>query len=130
MSEVKDVRQKGYVIATRSLTRGEKWLDFTPGELIVFKDGEIVYRSTMPKLTSEELKVLKFIKEQPHRVSLKIISDECSMPLDDVRNVVRSLLSKGLIRQDSRDRVGWNHEDATFYTNPYMKNKIEQVIQA
>lgn len=34
--------QSGYLISTRILT-GDKWTEFTEGELIVFKDGHIVY---------------------------------------------------------------------------------------
>lgn len=34
--------QSGYLISTRILTSGE-WIEFTKGELIVFKDGQIVY---------------------------------------------------------------------------------------
>ncbi|MHA1577962.1 MAG: class II glutamine amidotransferase [Candidatus Thorarchaeota archaeon] len=34
--------QTGYVIVTRALT-DDAWVEFEPGELIVFKDGEIVY---------------------------------------------------------------------------------------
>lgn len=48
----------------------------------------------------------------------------------EARDAVKRLLSKGLIRQDSRDRVSWSREDATFYTNPHMRNKIDQTIRA
>ena len=34
--------QSGYLISTRILTSGE-WTEFTEGELIVFKDGQIVF---------------------------------------------------------------------------------------
>lgn len=34
--------QSGYLISTRILTSGD-WVEFTEGELIVFKDGQIVY---------------------------------------------------------------------------------------
>jgi len=37
--------QSGYLISTRILTRGE-WTEFTKGELIVFRDGAIVYSSS------------------------------------------------------------------------------------
>ncbi|MGY5858820.1 MAG: class II glutamine amidotransferase [Candidatus Thorarchaeota archaeon] len=36
--------QSGYLISTRILTSGE-WTEFNEGELIVFKEGHIVYRS-------------------------------------------------------------------------------------
>ena len=34
--------EKGYVLATRKLT-DENWVSFQPGQLVVFKDGEIVW---------------------------------------------------------------------------------------
>jgi len=42
LSEEKDPSQKGYVIATNPLTN-EDWQKFDPGELLVFRDGEIIY---------------------------------------------------------------------------------------
>lgn len=42
LAEEKDEAQRGYIIATRELT-DEKWVRFSPSELIVFKDGRIVY---------------------------------------------------------------------------------------
>jgi predicted glutamine amidotransferase len=42
-SEIPSARgQSGYLISTRILTSG-KWTEFNEGELIVFKDGQIVY---------------------------------------------------------------------------------------
>ena len=129
LQELKEPGERGYVIATRPLT-DEGWLRFAPGELVVFRDGVIVYRSSMPELSGGELEVLRFIRGSPHRVSLRAVSEGCSMSLDDARDVVRKLLGKGLIRQDSRDRVGWCHGDATFYTNPYMRSRIDRAICA
>ena len=129
LQELKEPGERGYVIATRPLT-SEDWLSFTLGELVVFKDGMIVYRSSMPELSSGELEVLRLIRRSPHRVSLRAISEGCSMPVGEAAVAVRGLLSKGLIKQDSRDTVNWSHENATFYTNPYMRNKIDQTIRA
>ena len=41
----KDEAQRGYVIATHPLTLGEKWESFKPGELKVFKNGEMIWSS-------------------------------------------------------------------------------------
>jgi len=43
LSETKDSTHKGYIISTNALSEDEEWIDFAPGQLIVFKDGEIVY---------------------------------------------------------------------------------------
>ena len=129
LRELKEPGQRGYVVATRPLT-DEEWLSFAPGELVVFRGGMIAYRSSMPELSSGELEVLRFIRRSPHRVSLRAIANSCSMLIGEARDAVRRLLSKGLIKQDSRDTVNWSHENVTFYTNPYMRSKIDQTIRA
>ena len=43
-----EIDQTGYVIVTRALT-DDAWVEFSPGELIVFKDGEIIYPSSRTK---------------------------------------------------------------------------------
>ena len=43
-----EIDQTGYVIVTRALT-DDAWVEFIPGELIVFKDGEIIYPSSRTK---------------------------------------------------------------------------------
>jgi len=42
LAEEKRPQQQGYIIATRPLTN-ETWENFLPGELIVFKNGKIIY---------------------------------------------------------------------------------------
>ncbi len=42
---VDEIAQCGYIIVTRVLT-DDSWVEFEPGELIVFKEGEIVYPET------------------------------------------------------------------------------------
>ncbi len=45
LDDEKDPTQHGYVIATRPLTIGEKWESLTPGELKVFKNGDMLWSS-------------------------------------------------------------------------------------
>lgn len=42
LAEQKSPTQKGFIIATSPLTN-EHWIDFNPGSLMIFKDGEIVF---------------------------------------------------------------------------------------
>lgn len=42
LSEEKRPNERGFIVATQQLTN-EAWVDFKPGELIVFKDGEMVF---------------------------------------------------------------------------------------
>jgi len=43
LCEEKTPDQKGFVIASRKLTDGEDWHEFSPGSLMVFEQGNVVY---------------------------------------------------------------------------------------
>ena len=43
LPEEKARDQKGFVIASRKLTDGEDWHEFTPGSLMVFERGDVVF---------------------------------------------------------------------------------------
>lgn len=45
LAEEKEHTQKGFIVATRRLT-DERWENFSPGELIVFRDGDMVFSSS------------------------------------------------------------------------------------
>ena len=45
-----------------------------------------------------------------------------------VKSAIRSLLCRGYIRKDSRDRVDWDHDEATFYTEPSRREEIDSSI--
>jgi len=45
LPEEKSPTQRGYVIATKPLTEGEKWTAFDHGGLMVFKGGEAIYQT-------------------------------------------------------------------------------------
>lgn len=45
LADEKDPSQKGFIVATRRLT-DERWESFNPGELIVFRDGNIIFSSS------------------------------------------------------------------------------------
>jgi len=134
LPEEKEPSQKGFIIATRRLT-DERWENFHPGELIVFKYGEIVFSSSerdnespQSSLDQKELNILKVLRQSPHRVSLIRIYQALNLPKDEVTPAIHSLLCKGFIKQDSRDRVKWDHDNATFYTTKSKREKIDRLI--
>jgi len=126
LSKEKEPEQTGYIIATRELT-DEKWLKFEPGELIVFKDGRIIYSNKRPS-EGMEMDVLIAIRRSPHRISLREISNKTGRSMEEVTRAVRSLLKKKYIRQDRRDVVRWYEESATFYTEPSRRREIDELI--
>nr|WP_232216869.1 class II glutamine amidotransferase [Methanohalobium evestigatum] len=129
LDEEKDDNQTGYVIATKKLT-DENWIDFEPGELLVFKNGSLIYSNKCyiehpnKNPISIEREILAVLRSHSHRVSLNHISQLSSGSIHEVKRAINSLLFDGYIRQDRRDRVSCNHEKATFYTNPIKRNYI------
>lgn len=134
LAEEKQPEQTGYIIATKRLT-DEPWKNIKFGELIVFKDGKIIYsncrdvsETSKVSFTDLEILILKILRENPHRLSLRKIIEKAGYSKIEVKSAVRSLLCKGYIRQDSRDTVKWNNDNATFYTNPPLREKIKELI--
>lgn len=135
LAEEKRPEQTGYIIATKKLTN-EAWTEFKFGELIVFKDGKMIYSkkrdvplSETLELTKTEKEILKILRSSPHRLSLRRIVENSKYSENEVKIAVYSLLCKRYIRQDNRDKVKWDNMDATFYTEPSKRREIDKVIR-
>jgi glutamine amidotransferase len=50
------------------------------------------------------------------------------MPPEKLRLLIHSLMCKGYIKQDSRDRAKWNHDNATYYTEQSKREEINKLI--
>jgi len=127
--------QTGYIIATEKLTN-EIWQEFNPGELIVFKNGKMIYSNYRniseiqeTSFTDLEILILRVIRESPHRLSLKEVIEKTGYSKGEVKSAVCSLLCKQYLRQDSRDKISWDNDNATFYTNPFKRGKIDRLIK-
>ncbi len=138
LPEVKDPHEKGFIVATQTLT-DEQWQSFLPGELIVFRDGAMVYSSDREisedaeVLAHEnEILVLKVIRCSPGRISYSKIREKLKGKLSEteVRYLIRSLLARKYIKQDKRDRVEWHNDSATFYTLPEKRREIDRIIES
>lgn len=136
LKEEKDHKQTGFVIATEPLT-DEQWIPFQPGELTVFKNGKITYSNnesrmkeeyTQPIINKKELDILKTLRKSQHRMKTKKISQSTDIPKREAIKTIKQLLKKDFITQDTRDNVNIDHEDATFYTNPDKREKIDKII--
>lgn len=134
LREEKNPSQSGFVIATRPITN-ERWEDFQQGELIVLKSGRMIFssseridNSTSVFLSEIEIGVLQLLRKSPHRVSLQYILMDLDLSRDETKYALCSLLKKHFIRQDSRDRVGWDSDGATFYTEPSKREEIDNLL--
>lgn len=134
LASEKDPRQKGFIIATEPLTN-ERWERFQPSELIVFKDGEIIYSSsdrvdTLAHANKSLIKeVLKYVRASPTRVSmLDIIGRFSKVRESFVIETVLKLVEQGYLRQDRRDQVPSNDYSATFFTEPAKRQEIENLL--
>lgn len=135
LAEEKDRSQKGFIVATKRLT-DERWDNFHPAELIVFRNGDIVFSSTgrsanrfSTPVNENELDILRVLRRSPHRLNLRTICDNIGSSHEELLPLIHSLLCKGYIKQDSRDRVKWDHDDATFYTDSSKKEEIDGLIE-
>ena len=135
LDEEKSRLQQGFIVATRILTN-ELWEDFKFGELIVFKDGQMIYSNcrnfseiSKELFTELEVLILKILRKSPHRLSLREIIEKAKYPKIEVKSIVHTLICKRYIRQDSRDRVKWDNDNATFYTNPQKRKEIDKLIK-
>lgn len=52
----KDPNEKAYIIASEILTEGEEWTAFKAGEMLVFKNGELIYKNN--PILNEEIKIV------------------------------------------------------------------------
>ena len=137
LAEEKRPKQTGYIVATGRLT-DETWINFKFGELIVFKDGKMIYSNfrnvsetseiLLTDLSDLEVLILKTLRKSPHRLSLRELIEKVDNSKMEITSAIRSLLCKGYILQDSRDKVKWNNDNATFYTNPARRKEIERWI--
>jgi len=128
LAEEKDPRQRGYIIATQPLT-SENWIRFSFGELMVFKDGDVIYPESEDSLSRLEIEILKVVRSSPHRVSLKEILSRVKCSEEEIKISIRSLLDKHYLRQDRRDTVPWNNYEATFFTEPVKRNVIDRILK-
>jgi glutamine amidotransferase len=136
LSEVKDPAQTGVLVATRRLT-DESWQAFRPGELIVFKDGQIVYSShRQPQghqarlgLSPEALSILRLLRASTHGVRLSRIARDLDKTETAVKQCLHVLLCSAYIQQNSLDTVEWHHGNATFFTIKSKRNEIDDLIR-
>jgi len=137
LAEVKQPDEEGYIVATQPLT-SERWDAFTGGELMVFRNGEMVFASHHElisdnrSLTANEVLVLEVIRNAPHRLSHSAIKQKLAdrMSSDSVTSSIRVLLDMGYIMQDRRDRVKWDSDSATFYTVSDTRNEIDRILRS
>jgi len=80
-------------------------------------------------LSETQLYVLRLIRTSPSRVSLRKISEVLLYPMAEVKSALQVLSEKRLIRQDNRDRENWDTEQATFFTIPTERKRIDDILQ-
>lgn len=91
-------------------------IDFLSQLVLDFEKTDPSQWNGEPSFTDLELQVLRVLKASPHRLNLREIITRTNHPRDDVKSTICSLLGRGYIRQDRRDQVAWDHDEATFFT--------------
>jgi len=128
-----------------TLTHDPRWeQDRVPGEryLNVIREG---IRETYPKLPEtaiddylmrkilgkDQRRLLKYLRQQEHGVSIQNIAGGLEMPISDVIQIIMDLRSLNLIRQDRRSiQAGapWNGADAVYYTIKDKRPMLDRIL--
>jgi len=121
LSSMKGKDEVATIIATEEITGGENWVELPSNKLMIFKDG-------LPYLSKEQWSILKYVRRNPHRVSIRDISNNVGIDIDEVAESVVHLKKIGMLVQDSRDVVPPTNPDATFYTNSNIRVTIDAIL--
>jgi len=131
LEEMKAPDEYAAVIATYPLT-DEDWEPMEVGTLYVFTSGDLLLQVTEGEprlvLSEDEKAVLAAIRGSPRSAALERIAKEVGAPIEEVYRVVARLRNKGLVRQHSRDVVPPNHPRARYFTNPDIRDLINDAI--
>ena len=130
LSELKSNDEIVTLIATAPLSN-ENWREVPLNTLLVVEDGVLQTPIATQTISDAEIKVLRFIRRAPHRVSVEDIMQHLDLSFAEVIEIIKRLRSKKLIRQDSRDtrrRIKWNTISATYYTEPSKREYIDSLL--
>lgn len=82
-------------------------------------------------LGDDEIEILKFLRSQPHGVTIERICNELNKIAKKVIDTVSNLLELHLIKQDRRsieDGILWDSLDAIYYTVKNRRVAIDKVL--
>jgi len=130
LSELKRNDEIVTLIATTPLSN-ENWQELPLSTLMVIEDGIIQTPMATQTFESTEIKVLRFIREAPHRVFVRDIMRHLNLSFAETIKALKNLRNKKLIRQDSRDAetgARWNTMNASYYTMPSKREYIDSLL--
>jgi len=120
------------LIATKEIT-DENWMPLSSNELIVAYKGDIILRilgngRLKTSLREEEIEILCAVRSSPHAISLGQLSETIGLPLEEVSEIVRSLVIRGYLRKDRRYNYPMNHPESRYYTDPVVRPIIDKLL--
>ena len=117
------------LVITEPLTN-EQWIPYPLRKLLVFKDGRLL--NLHEGLKDDEFLVLKYIRQQPHRVKIRKLRQELGFSQQKVEQIISSLFfSKNLIKRHTPDinrGIPWNSPEASYYTVPERRRYIDVLL--
>ncbi|MBP8818983.1 MAG: class II glutamine amidotransferase [Syntrophomonadaceae bacterium] len=129
LDSMKSPDEKGCIIATIPLTRGEEWMPLTPGHLTVFHKGEKVFPVRNEVSDEEIMLALRCIRMAPNRVDVFSIGNTVGRKLNNIAPLIDELKGRGYIKQDSRDTEGPYSPVSTYYTVPSKRQEIDALLE-
>ena len=128
----KDQEQRGFVVASQPLT-DEVWTRFEAGELIVIRQGSMIYSNmrdpdemARQRLLRIEDQVLCALRAAPHSVTLSELLTATLAGADETWKAVQGLVRQRYIRQDRRDTVPADDPQAHYYTLRGRREMIDR----
>ena len=125
----KDTDLEGYIVSTTVRTgppTDEPWIQFKGGELIVFKDGKMVFSSArdtaLYQLDNVAETVLTSVRQADHAVQASAIAAVTGVPEASVRQGIESLQHLGVIKEHT-DNAGH------FYTTEVKRWEIDDLLK-
>lgn len=132
LGEMKSDDEFATLIATKPLT-DENWIQMDLEKLYVFRDGDLVlkvgYEGMEVMLSDLDVDVLKIVRSSPHAVKLSEIADSLGVDVEEVSNIVQSLVARNYLKKHSRDKVPSDHPDARYFTKEDKRELIDLMIK-
>lgn len=122
LGEMKEGDEVATIVATRPLT-SEEWVKFPRQKLMVFRNGLL-------DLTSQQWKILGYIRRKPSRASIREVAEHLGVEPEEAAKDILELKEMELLKQDGRDRLPPGDPGATYYTNPGQAGKVRKAIDA
>ncbi len=141
LSTMKKKNEYGFIVATRPLTK-EIWAPFHPGELLVFKNGEIVYTShpqhpPLERLAEKrifslgvtEVMILEYLARTKKPLTVRGLARKLDFEISLIRHSLNTLVGLGYVSFQQGNTPYLSDPNARYQIAPARLEEVREVIQ-